>query len=464
MTEGDGKRRPAGEPSAMQDHPASAQRKRSNSAGGARSVTSQIAIECAKADIPPSPDIATASAAQYISRSLAGLMSPRIALGTIRRSVSTVTFLLLVAVILSGCTQTLERASDAQEANNAFIVGYGEIRAQRFGSRNETLTKHRDWALTAQSDQQNILMISGGGAGGAFGVGVLKGWTASKTRPHFDVVTGVSTGALIAPYAFLGTAYDDTLVHLYTGGVAQDLVAINGPFGVFGSSLLKSGPLKRLVDQFITPDVLNEIAVEHRKGRRLFVLTTNLDTQRGVIWNMGAIAASGNPDALNLFRDVIVASSSVPGVYPPVMIQAASNGRHFQEMHSDGGSTSQILTPPLLAASAHPSKTSIRLQINLYVIVNNALIPEFNVTPNRTVSALGRAYSTFLKSQAQSELTALYNYASRTGARLQVGSIEAQVPYSMLNPLDGSYMQAVYKLGYDRITSGTLWKNTPIFR
>lgn len=425
-------------------------------------MTGQNMIEH-KAGILPTPGVVTTSAVRDISLRFDGMASHATAHAAIRRSLRMLILLISAALILSACTHTPERASDAQEANNALIAGYGEIRAYRYAARNEALTRHRDWMLTAQSDQQNILMISGGGAGGAFGVGVLAGWTATKTRPRFDVVTGVSTGALIASYAFLGAAYDDTLVHLYTSGAAQDLVVINGPFGVFGSSLLKSGPLKRHVERFITPDILNQIAVEHRKGRRLLVLTTNLDTQRGVIWNMGAIAASGNPDALKLFRDVIVASASVPGVLPPVMIQVASNERHFQEMHSDGGSTSQILTPPLLIASALSSKKPVRQQVNLYVIVNNALIPEFDVTPNRTVPALGRAYTTFLKSQAQSELTALYNYAQRTGAHLHVASIDAQVPYSMLNPLDRSYMHAVYRLGYERTTAMTLWKDTPVF-
>lgn len=178
---------------------------------------------------------------------------------------------------------------------------------------------------------------------------------------------------------------------------------------------------------------------------------------------MGAIAASGNPDALKLFRDVIVASASVPGVFPPVMIQATSNGRQFQELHSDGGSTSQILTPPLLVENALFSGRAVQPKVNLYVIVNNALIPEFDVTPNRTVSSLARAYSTFLKSQAQSDLTALYNHARRTGANFRVASIEVQILYSMLNPLDRNYMNAVYRLGYEQMTSAALWKDTPVF-
>ncbi|MEO4001897.1 patatin-like phospholipase family protein [Mesorhizobium sp. CAU 1732] len=381
----------------------------------------------------------------------------------IGRSMRTLMIFLSVTLALSACMYTPERASNAEEADHALIAGYGEIRAYRYSPRNEALARHSDWMVKTQSAKKNILMISSGGGSGAFGVGVLAGWTTTNTRPRFDVVTGVSTGALIAPYAFLGPAYDKLLVHQYTSGVAQELVALNGPLGLFGSSLLKAGPLKRHVERFITPHVLNQIAAEHHEGRRLFVLTTNLDTQRGVIWNMGAIAASENPDALKLFRDVIVASASVPGVFPPVQIQAVSNGRQFQELHSDGGSISQVLTPPLLVENALFSERQVQRNVNLYVIVNNALIPEFDITPNRTVPALGRAYSLFLKSQAQSELTALYNHTRRTGASFHVASIEVQVPYSMLNPLSKKYMQAVYRFGYEQAASGTLWKDTPAF-
>lgn len=400
-------------------------------------------------------------AALTAGKSQSGAPRPRLRLSPV--SAMPLAALLCVALAVGGCARSLQRASTAGEADSALIAGYSDIRANRFATHNDALTRHRDWVVSSKTETQNILMISGGGAGGAFGVGVLAGWTKLNTRPSFDVVTGVSTGALIAPYAFLGSSYDDTLVHLYTSGIARDLVAFDGPFGLFGQSLLKSEPLRKLAERFITPGVLSEIAAAHREGRRLFVLTTNLDSQRGVIWNMGAIAASGNADALELFRDVVVASASIPGVYPAVAIQATANGRVFQELHSDGGSTSQILTPPLVAGPK-PSKRLLPRPINLYAIVNNALIPEFDITPNKTVSAVGRAYATFVKAQAQSELTALYNYAKRTGSRFQAASIEEQVPYSMFNPFDGSYMQTVYRLGYERTIGGTLWKDSPVFR
>ncbi|ASY58477.1 patatin-like phospholipase family protein [Sinorhizobium sp. CCBAU 05631] len=370
-----------------------------------------------------------------------------------------------VAFILSGCMQTLDRALDAQEADRASIAGYGEIRSYLDARLDEFPQNAREWAPATKPGGLDVLMISGGGSGGAFSVGVLAAWSSAQTRPQFDVVTGVSTGALIAPLAFLGSAYDDTLVHLYTSGVANDLARSKSLGGLLGSSLLRSEPLKRMVERFITPAVLEQVAAEHRKGRRLFVLTTNLDTQRAVIWNMGAIAGSNRPDALKLFRNILVASASIPGVYPAVMIEAESGGRHFKEMHSDGGSASQILMlPQILLTSGKSLVPAKRQSVNFYVIVNNALMPEFATTPDKTLSVIARAYSIFVKSQTQSALTALYNYSKLTRARFHLASINVQLPYSMSDPFNTDYMRAVYNLGYAEFAAGTLWRDSPVFR
>lgn len=386
------------------------------------------------------------------------------------RSLKISVFVGLAAVVatvvwLQGCDPRLaemDRSLDATAAEKASIAGYGEIRIYR--DARIAAGDVRDWSPTTEPDGLDILMISGGGAGGAFSVGVLSAWSAAGTRPQFDVVTGVSTGALIAPFAFLGPAYDDTLVHLFTSGVAGDLVATKFPVGLIGSSLLRSTPMRRMVEDFITQAVLQQVAAQHRNGRRLLVLTTNLDTQRAVVWNMGAIAASGRGDALKLFQDVLIASASIPGVYPTVMIEAESGGHHFQEMHSDGGSTSQVLIlPQAILASTNPLAPGRRQTVDFHVIVNNALFPEFATTRNKTLSVIARAYSILLKSQTQSELAILYNYAKLSGARFHLATIGAQVPYSMLDPFNASYMRAVYDLGYAGLAAGTLWKDRPVF-
>ncbi|WP_167364046.1 patatin-like phospholipase family protein [Rhizobium mongolense] len=369
-----------------------------------------------------------------------------------------------IAFILFGCTQTLDRALDAKEAETATIAGYGEIRSYLDVRSDEAPRNTLDWRPATRRNRLTSLMISGGGAGGAFSVGVLSAWSAEKSRPQFDVVTGVSTGALIAPFAFLGSSYDDTLVHLYTSGVAEDLVRSKRAGGLFGPSLLRADPLRRMVERFITPAILHRVAAEHRKGRRLLVLTTNLDTQRAVVWNMGVIANSGRPDALKLFQDILVASSSIPGVYPAVMIKAESGGRHFEEMHSDGGSASQILTFPQFLLTSSTRLATKRQSVDFYVIVNNALMPEYSITPDKTLSVIARAYSIFVKSQTQSALTALYNYSKLTNASFHLASIDVQVPYSMLDPFNTNYMRAVYNLGYAEAAAGTLWKDSPVFR
>jgi predicted acylesterase/phospholipase RssA len=368
-------------------------------------------------------------------------------------------------VWVRGCDPRIaatDRPLDGTEADKASIAGYGEIRIYR--DARIAAGDVRDWTPATEPDGIDVLMISGGGAGGAFSVGVLSAWSAAGTRPQFDVVTGVSTGALIAPFAFLGSAHNKTLVHLFTSGVADDLVATKFPVGLMGSSLLRSTPMRRMVEDFITPTVLQQVAAQHRKGRRLLVLTTNLDTQRAVVWNMGAIANTSRPDALKLFQDVMIASASIPGVYPAVMIEAESGGRYFQEMHSDGGSTSQVLIlPQAILASTNPLVPAKRQSVDFHVVVNNALIPEFATTRNSTLSVIARAYTILLKSQTQSELAILYNYAKLTGARFHLATIDTQVPYSILDPFNAGYMQAVYDLGYAGFLAGNLWKDRPVF-
>ncbi|TCU07574.1 patatin-like phospholipase family protein [Rhizobium sullae] len=372
--------------------------------------------------------------------------------------------LIPIAFILSACTQTLDRAVSAKEAENASVAGYGEIRSYLDVRPDEAPRNTLDWAPATKRNRLDALMISGGGAGGAFSVGVLSAWSAKKSRPQFDVVTGVSTGALIAPFAFLGSAYDDTLIHLYTSGIAEDLVRSKRAGGLFGQSLLRADPLRRMIERSITPAILQQVAAEHRKGRRLLILTTNLDTQRAVVWNMGVIANSGRPDALRLFQDVMVASSSIPGVYPAVMIEVESQGRHFKEMHSDGGSASPVLTIPQFLLTSSTRLAAKRQSVDFYVITNNALMPEYVITPDKTLSVITRAYSIFVKSQTQSALTALYNYSKLTNARFHLASIDVQVPYSMRDPFNTNYMRAVFNLGYAELSAGTLWRNRPVFR
>ena len=194
---------------------------------------------------------------------------------------------------------------------------------------------------------RTYLALSGGGADGAYGAGVLNGWTEAGTRPSFSIVSGVSTGALIAPFAFLGPGHDATLRHLYTSGVAETLLDAPSAFNaIFGAGLFGNKRLRELVANYIDANFVAAVATEYAKGRLLLIVTTNLDSQRTAIWDMGRIASLRTPEALNLFRDVVAASASLPVVFPPMLVTAEANGKIFQEMHVDGGVTAPVLTLP----------------------------------------------------------------------------------------------------------------------
>lgn len=379
---------------------------------------------------------------------------------------SVLPFILVIAICMPvyGCVTTTRAVYSASEAAVAEVDGFDNIRAYADAPEG-SIGDETQWLPRTTDKNLNVLCVSGGGSGGAFTVGVLSAWSNQHTRPVFDVVTGVSTGALIAPYAFLGRAYDKALADLYTGGQARELVDMRWMgTGLLGTSILKGERLRQMVSDYITSDILQKIAAEHRRGRRLFVLTTNLDSQRGVVWNMGAIANSGRPDALGLFRDVLIASASIPGVFPAVTIKSKSGSRQIEELHSDGGSSMQFFgLPDAVLASPGRQAPLNKRNPDIYVIVNNALMPEFAETKNSTISVAGRSYATMVKSQTKQALLALYNHSQRTGSRLRIAWIDKQIPYSMLDPFNTNYMRAVYADGYNQAMVGTVWKNAPIF-
>ncbi len=202
-------------------------------------------------------------------------------------------------------------------------------------------------ANRGQLDNANYLALSGGGADGAFGVGMLVGWTEAATRPEFDVVTGISTGAMIAPFAFLGSSYDRTLKEAYTTHEPWTIVREGGLSTILGeAALVDNSLLVGLIDQYVTPEVLSAVAREYRRGRRLYIGTTELDAQRPVVWDMGAIAIQGDANALRLFRKVLIASTSIPSVFPPVLFSVHRDGSTYDEMHVDGGVTREVFLFP----------------------------------------------------------------------------------------------------------------------
>jgi hypothetical protein len=299
------------------------------------------------------------------------------------------------------------------------------------------------------------LAISGGGSDGAFGGGVLAGWTQTGTRPEFAVVSGVSIGALIAPFAFLGPRYDEAIKQNFTSIGAADIFEDR----ITRDSLFDYWPLKKLVEQQITPQLLAEIAAEHARGRRLYVVTTNLDSGRPVVWNMGAIAAHGGADGLKLFRDVLLASSSIPGFFSPVGIAVEANGKKFEEMHGDGTLTAPFFIVPeaMLAGSAGGTGGGgARAPFSqVYLLVNSKLEPEFKMPDRNLAEVLGRAIAVALNSGLRAQVALISAAAPRHGIALHVAPVPGSFDHPSHGAFDGKYMKALYAFGVEAGKQGT---------
>lgn len=309
----------------------------------------------------------------------------------------------------------------------------------------------------------NFLTISGGGSDGAFGAGLLVGWTAAGTRPEFEIVTGVSTGALIAPFAFLGPKHDPVLTEIYTQYSTDDLLRKHPVRGLVGGAALASNkPLAGLIGKYVDQAFMSEIAAAHQSGRRLLIGTTNLDAQRPVIWDMGKIASSGNPEAIHLFRNVLLASAAIPGVFPPVYIQVQADGKQYDEMHVDGGTTQQVfLLPNQLMVHKHAPRTSFNPVRRVYVIRNGRIGPEHKVVKAGTLSIASRSVSTLIKYQGIGDLYRISEFSRRNGIQFRLGYIPTGFRDTSTEVFDKAYMTKLYALGYEQAKSGFKWRRTP---
>jgi predicted acylesterase/phospholipase RssA len=366
--------------------------------------------------------------------------------------------ILPVMLTLAGCGSLPRTPYTAADAASSRVLDLTELRAY---TDEPASTFLKDTHERLRIGAVTYLALSGGGADGAYGAGVLNGWTAAGTRPKFSVVSGVSTGALIAPFAFLGSAYDATLRDAYTTGIAESLIDSPNIINVlFRSGLFENARLRELVARYVDHDMLAAVAAEHAKGRDLFVVTTNLDTQRTVIWDMGRIAAIESPQALTLFRDVIAASASIPVVFAPVLIDAEANGHHFQEMHADGGVTEPVLTLPE-AFLLRNGALARGLRMNIYILVNNTVERDFQLVPNSTIDIAARASASVTKTQTRSILYETFDFARRNNFGFNLTYIDKNLPSPGLSGFKMNYMRALYQYGYDKAKSGNLWAKAP---
>lgn len=390
-----------------------------------------------------------------------------------RSAVHVALLLLMMTTLVAGCAATLPRhVVPEQLVDHAELSGLDGVRlwgdappSEIRAIVNAEINQSGRIALERSRAQSvsNFLAISGGAEDGAFGAGLLSGWTAAGTRPEFDLVTGVSAGALIAPFAFLGPRKDPQLKAIFTRYGRNDILRTDVLAGIFGGpALADSAPLARLIERYVDRAFLREIAQERMKGRVLLIGTTNLDAQRPVLWDMGRIAMSRHPQALSLFRKILLASASIPGVFPPVRIQVRANGQDYDEMHVDGGVTQQVfLAPTALAFKDIDRATGLQVTRRLFILRNGKITPEWQPVDDKIFATAGRSISTLIKNQSIGDLYRIHSMTARDGIEFNLATIPASLNLKSDEPFDLRYMRALYAAGYRLGEDGYHWAKAP---
>ena len=311
--------------------------------------------------------------------------------------------------------------------------------------------------------EHNYLAVSGGGANGAFGAGLLNGWSESETRPEFTLVTGISTGGLIAPFAYLGPEYDPQLKDIYTSYSTSDLVTQRSYLDIIrNDAIADSAPLREKIAEHVDEEMMQAIAAESRKGRQLLIGTTNLDAARPVMWNIGQIAEFETPQALELIRDIMLASASIPGAFPPVSFEVEAGGKRYEELHVDGGVTSQVFFYPLgLDWRRVEEKLNVQGRPNLFIIRNAHLSPDWETVERRLGPIIGRTVSSLIRTQGIGDLVRLYLGSLRDGIDFNLASIPDDFEDTSKEPFDREYMQALFERGRMMAVEGFPWVTDP---
>ena len=368
--------------------------------------------------------------------------------------------LMFAAVAIAACAEPARREHPIYWYDTAPPAGFPEtvrsVTEDRVSFEKDSERFMARVRRASGGDIVNVLALSGGGAGAAFGAGALAGLSKAGTRPQFHVVTGVSAGALTAPFAFLGTAWDDELTESFSGQRSANLVQFSLTGLLFGSSVFRGKPLADLVNHYATEEMLRAIAVEAAKGRLLLIATTDLDSERTVIWDIAAIAMHGGPAALKLFRQVLIASASIPGLFPPVMIEVETSGTILEEMHVDGSTTASMFIAPEIASILPDQLRGLR-GANIYVMANGQYGAVTKTTRVRTTAIIKRGIQASLHSSTRGAVLATLALATRNDMHLNVTAIPDDYPFNGLLDLKPARMRALFTFGEECAMRGELW-------
>lgn len=390
--------------------------------------------------------------------------------------------LLVPILLLAACANILRHPASPDATPPAF-EGFEKVRYYPLDAEDGR-QEWRDWSTMIANSYKDepsdsyvmgadgvatysYLAISGGGSDGAFGAGLLNGWTKSGTRPKFKIVTGVSTGSLIAPLAFLGPDYDDEIKRAYTTINADNVMVMHDLLSILWSeSLSDNAPFREMVAHYVTPELLDAIAVEHIKGRSLFILTTDLDREQPVIWDMGEIAASKSPQRVHLFREVLIASASIPTVFPPVMLKVKVNGETRDEMHVDGGVFMQAFfvganaDMASMVRKAHPEWTKDSVH-SLYIIRNSFVTPNPRPVKRSLGDISSRSISGLLKVSGINDLYRMYLGVVGKEFEMRYVAIPADYKPTTTEQFDRAEMIRLYGVGEKMGETGIPWRTLP---
>lgn len=386
--------------------------------------------------------------------------------------------LLVVSAItlfcLTGCGNLHPRKPlPAELAGLANPPGYGDIRD--WGDHfSPVLQRSVESALKEEAKKDNpygqtpiqYLSLSGGGMNGAFGAGFLCGWTAEGSRPNFDFVTGISAGALLAPFAFVGTNHDAALREIYANLQPKDLFQRKGWLRILrDDSVFDTAPLRKLLEKYVTRELLAEIAREHARGRRLWIGTANLDARRPVIWDMGLIATSGNPNATNLFLKVMIASAAIPGAFPPVYFKVKANGKTYDELHVDGGIGRQAFAyGPVLRLNEIRSQldeSDRERPAELFIIRNGDLGTHYDPVKPKALPIVMSSLHALTHHQAEGDFYRMFVFAGRDKCNYNLTGIPSEYERQSKIDFDSNEMKRLFALGEQMGRAGTCWIHTP---
>ena len=384
------------------------------------------------------------------------------------------------AVAVTGCGTLLRNPVPPQWTAAAAIPEMPEIRAEA-GRVDRAMERDLVESFAQESSDDfplgvdgvvhyAHLALSGGGANGAFGAGFLNGWSSSGSRPAFKIVTGVSTGALMAPFAFLGPSYDAALREFYTTTSSRDIFILGSMFrlaqrALFDEALADTGPLATLIERHVDAELMQRVAEAHDRGRRLYIGTVNLDSLRFVVWNMGLIAKTGRPEALTLFRKVMLASASIPIVFPPVFFDVEINGQRFDEMHVDGAVGARVFyneglfSPGIIRDRGRHGDATGREDI--FVIHNGQLFPAPRPTRRTVLGITTRVLDATGRSAVIGDLFRIYSIARREEATFHWVTIPDGIEMAGEEVFDPSSMTALFDIGYRSAAAGAPWATIP---